>query len=95
MKFSVNDHTATTQAYHLILGMGYNAMAKQCRTGESTVLSILEFIIKVTTDATDPNPSDYRKVQLFLMRNAFDDVQAEQGIGYEDRRYATPESKAL
>ena len=91
MKFSVNDHTATTQAYHLILGMGYNAMAKQCRTGESTVLSILEFIILHHSCVT----SDYRKVQLFLMRNAFDDVQAEQGIRYEDRRYATPESKAL
>jgi hypothetical protein len=91
MKFSVNDHTATTQAYHLILGMGYNAMAKQCRTGESTVLSILEFIIEATSNAAGPK----RSAQVFLMRNAFDDVQAEQGIGYEDRRYATPESKAL
>ena len=91
MKYSVNDHTATTQAYHLILGLGYNEVAKQCRTGKATVLSSLEFIIEATSNAAGPK----RSAQVFLMRNAFDDVQAEQGIGYEDRRYATPESKAL
>jgi hypothetical protein len=47
VKFSVNDTSATTQAYFLIRGMGYNELTRQIRKSEATVLSALESILKI------------------------------------------------
>ena len=108
-KFSVNDTSATTQAYFLIRGMGYNALAKQIRGGESTVLSALESILKINgygwtfvagqgwenVSINREKMTSYNRVQFWLMRDAFNEVQSEQGIGYNDRLYATPESRLL
>ena len=103
IKFSVNDTTATAQAYFLIRGMGYNELARQIRKGEATVLSALESIIWLYRyDSADEQRaggregmSAYNRVQFWLMRDAFNEVQAEQGISYYERRYATPESRTL
>ena len=96
-KFSVNDTTATAQAYFLIRGMGYNALAKQIRQGESTVLSALASILKILARHEEQHEkmTAYNRVQYWLMRDAFNEVQAEQGVSYYERRYATPESREL
>jgi len=108
-KFSVNDTSATTQAYFLIRGMGYNELARQIRKGEATVLSALESILKLNgygwtfvagkgwenVSINREKMNNYNRVQFWLMRDAFNEVQSEQGVSYNDRRYATPESMEL